>query len=200
MTGMEALIKTVEDFYGQLKSSSDRSRFVARLRNWTEQKRGSDVQRDINLGYMFIHTGEWKDYAKRESDEDSSIAEGDCAGAGVSSDEEEAEQLDPDEVILDEEIITITYDYPLKGSFEFRHIAPNGKGFTRRELSEQIMERYRRIYREEERDDGNPGHIPGLLNRNDSHGRYGIWGHDIEDLILHTLHVRGDRYLLGIDS
>ncbi|KAN0027197.1 hypothetical protein ACTFIU_009884 [Dictyostelium citrinum] len=39
------------------------------------------------------------------------------------------------------------------------------------------------IYEEEEKEVGNPGHIPGLLNRDTSHGRYGVWGHDLSDLV-----------------
>ncbi|KAM9984719.1 hypothetical protein ACTFIY_009162 [Dictyostelium cf. discoideum] len=39
------------------------------------------------------------------------------------------------------------------------------------------------IYEEEEKEVGNPGHIQGMLNRGVSHGRYGIWGHDLSDLV-----------------
>ncbi|KAK5575267.1 hypothetical protein RB653_010524 [Dictyostelium firmibasis] len=39
------------------------------------------------------------------------------------------------------------------------------------------------IYEEEEKEVGNPGHVQGMLNRNQSNGRYGIWGHDLSDLV-----------------
>ncbi|KAN0026963.1 hypothetical protein ACTFIU_009641 [Dictyostelium citrinum] len=38
------------------------------------------------------------------------------------------------------------------------------------------------VYQEEEKELGNPGNIEGMLNRAQSYGRYGIYGHDITDL------------------
>ncbi len=41
---------------------------------------------------------------------------------------------------------------------------------------------YQLMYALEEEDDADPGHIPGMVNRDTSNGRFGIWGHDIGDL------------------
>ena len=62
------------------------------------------------------------------------------------------------------------------------------------------MNRYHKIYEEEgEEDDcGIPDDIPGVSIR---YPRYGIWGHSLSDLILHTLYVHSDGiYSIGIDS
>lgn len=42
---------------------------------------------------------------------------------------------------------------------------------------------YQLTYKIEEEDDEDPGYIPGMFNRATSKGRFGIWGHDIEDLV-----------------
>jgi hypothetical protein len=54
---------------------------------------------------------------------------------------------------------------------------------------------------EDETSGGNPGHIPGMLNRNTSEGKYGIWGHDIGDLLLCSAYVDDSgKITLGVDS
>ena len=42
---------------------------------------------------------------------------------------------------------------------------------------------YQYVYKMEEKVVGDPGSIPGMLNRAKSDGQFGIWGHDIEDLV-----------------
>jgi hypothetical protein len=138
----------------------------------------------IDLGYMSIETGSWEPGYDYNSD----------------TDERMIKDLDPNEIIIKKHIVEIKYDYPLSVSHKFKHHSTNIKGFTRKELSEQIMKHYKDIYKEEEEIVGNPGHIPGMLNRRTSDGPHGIWGHDIGDLILHTIHVRDGTYTLGIDS
>lgn len=47
---------------------------------------------------------------------------------------------------------------------------------------------YQHIYKIEDEDVGAPtGNIPGMLNRLDSSGRFGIWGHHIGDLCYNGL-------------
>ncbi|WP_300027237.1 hypothetical protein [uncultured Maribacter sp.] len=64
-------------------------------------------------------------------------------------------------------------------------------GFTRKELAQKISIEYNRIYEEEE-DSANTKTTPlekrqGLINRNKTDGKYGIWGHDIDDLDLSAI-------------
>ena len=92
-------------------------------------------------------------------------------------------------------------NYPLSRAFEFKLKAPGPEGFTRRELVKQIAALYARIYREEEETATRPMTETGCLNRGQSFGRYGIYLHDIDDLLLHTVIRRADgKYTLGIDS
>lgn len=82
---------------------------------------------------------------------------------------------------------TFDYDYPLSNKASFKHtITPD---MTGEDLLVIARADYERIYREEEGDDGDPGHIPGMFNRARSCGRYGIWGHDFSDLYFEGISI-----------
>lgn len=87
-----------------------------------------------------------------------------------------------DEKVILAHSITIEYDYPLSVKVQFTHKRKGG--WTRTALARQIQKDYERIYLEEDVDVGPTAHIPGMLNRDRSHGPYGIWGHDIGDLVI----------------
>ena len=93
--------------------------------------------------------------------------------------------VDPDELVIKEEKITIRFTYPLsvKVYLEFE----NEGGFTKLDLFRCIYEGYKKIYDEEENEVGDPGIYERLYNRRESHGKYGIWGHYIEDLFLEII-------------
>jgi hypothetical protein len=133
---------------------------------------------EILLGYMSVANGLWMN--------------------------ESSYYLDPNEIIIDKTKIKIIFSYPLTKAFTFEYLSNDSKGFTRKEISEYIMTQYKDIYNEEEANQGHPGFMaPNILNRAQSYGKYGIWGHDIEDLYLHTLYENKDEdniYTLGIDS
>lgn len=144
---------------------------------------------EIELGYMSVERGEWSNgecYCE--------INEGEkCRPCRT--------QLDPEEIVIPKREVVVVYRYPFNGSYSHKHITTNPEGFTRREISEQIMQRYKQMYEEEDQDMGGPtGNIPGLMNRDTSTGRYGIWGHGIGDLCLHSLEQRGKVYQIGVDS
>ncbi len=84
-------------------------------------------------------------------------------------------------------VYTFSYDYPLTKKATFTHKL--SKKTSEVDLVVLGRDDYKRIYREEEKDSGNPGHIPGMLNRRQSEGRYGIWGHDLSDLVFETVHI-----------
>lgn len=119
-----------------------------------------------------------------------------------------------DDHVVDAATIRVLYSYPFDThgptpeeqeaeGWIFEEKAPNGAFFTRADLARAVAARYCAIYAEEEESTKvEPGYIPGMLNRNRTNGRYGIWGHDIGDLLLHTVEhdpVTG-VYTLGIDS
>lgn len=94
--------------------------------------------------------------------------------------------------------IKVRYTYPLGNPVTFEYHSDKEEGFTRVELARKICAGYAKIYEEE----GEAETIaPHLLNRAQSDGLYGIWGHDIENLMLHTVEqVEGNLFELGVDS
>lgn len=117
----------------------------------------------------------------------------------------------PNKDVLNIETIYIIYYYPLSNAFICEYNSTTGFGFTKLRLVELIAETYRQIYGEEEATTKRLV-IPmeermkkiGLMNRNQTDGKYGIWGHDLEDLSLNHIKIikYNNRYYLipGIDS
>lgn len=119
---------------------------------------------------------------------------------GYSEPNVEKNLINPDELIIKEEIIKIEYSYPLsvKAVFEYK----NKDGFSRMDLWRCIYNGYKKIYDEEEKVAEDPGTAPGLLNRALSSGPYGIWGHDIGELHIEkiTYHQKNKLITLSIGS
>ncbi len=141
---------------------------------WIRSSNRQRLQKQIKLGNMNIIDGVWKpEYVPFSG-----------------------KKLDPDEIIVHKPDITIVYDYPLEGEFKFIYHTDDPTGFTRKDLSELIMKQYHQIYAEEESEVGNPGKG---YNRAKCHGKYGIWGHGIDELILYDITENPDgTYSLGI--
>jgi hypothetical protein len=124
-------------------------------------------------------------------------------GGGEDDFEEEDLRLDKDEIVVRQRQVEVEYTYPLTRPVRFTHTTSNPDGFSRREICEQIMQKYHDIFAEEEADaGGDPGTIPGMWNRQTTQGRYGIWGHSLDQLVLHTIiyHSDTNTCTLGIDS
>jgi L-fucose mutarotase/ribose pyranase (RbsD/FucU family) len=122
--------------------------------------------------------------------------------------EKELKQLiDKDEVVVNEAKITVIIDYPLTNEYRFELTSTNG--FTRKQLVEEISKNYHKIYKKEEAST-KVKTIPidkrtTVYNRNQTNGKYGIWGHDLADLALDDIRVyrspNGDIILsLNIES
>ncbi|OCX52378.1 hypothetical protein BEL04_12980 [Mucilaginibacter sp. PPCGB 2223] len=100
--------------------------------------------------------------------------------------------LDADEIIIQPGACSLIIDYPLKNNAIFT-ITPGKNGMSRKDFIWLVNEKYREIYAEEEQ----TSHIKiipqkerkQLLNRNQTDGKYGIWGHDLADLALNTLYI-----------
>lgn len=100
--------------------------------------------------------------------------------------------IDADKIVLKASSVTLIIDYPLTTPAVFV-IKSSGQGFSRRQLITEISKLYHEIYKEEERT-ANTKTIPlnkreGLVNRNKTDGKYGVWGHDISDLDLSSIEV-----------
>ena len=96
-----------------------------------------------------------------------------------------------DEVIIKETSIKIIVDYPLTTQYEFTLMS--NKGFTRQQLLFEISNHYYKLYDEEEKS-ATIKTVPikkrtTMYNRNQTNGKYGIWGHDIADLDLSEILV-----------
>ncbi len=112
----------------------------------------------------------------------------------------EKEQCDPNEIILqggnqfDLEII-----YPLETPFVTKLDTKNG--LSRREVVDFVVKSYKQIYKEEKQSSKiKAANLPNMYNRNQTNGKYGIWGHDIGDLVLHSLYIDGNKLTVGVDS
>jgi hypothetical protein len=89
-------------------------------------------------------------------------------------------------------LFNFRYSYPLSTEASFQHeLTPE---MTGEDLLVLARADYERIYKEEEGDVGNPGHIPGMLNRSSSAGRYGVWGHDFSDLYFEGVKISQKFY------
>lgn len=115
--------------------------------------------------------------------------------------QKEIKDSPPDEVILlPNQEYELKISYPLTYPF-ITKLKSNVKGLTRRDVVNFVVKCYKQIYKkEDERTNVKVGKIPGMYNRNRTDGKYGIWGHDLSDLILCSLQINGNKLTVGVDS
>jgi len=111
------------------------------------------------------------------------------------------------DIIINEKVITVIIDYPVRDQYRFD--LRSDTGFTRALLLKKISEAYYKMYEEEEAS-ATVKTIPvekrtTIYNRNETNGKYGIWGHDIADLVLSGVDVYKGKdgkivVTLGIES
>ena len=94
--------------------------------------------------------------------------------------------INRNEIVIAESTVTIIIDYPLTNEYKFD--LTSKFGFTRGQLLKEISKNYFKVYNEEEAT-ASIKTIPvkkrtKTYNRNQTNGKYGIWGHDIGDLDL----------------
>jgi len=106
------------------------------------------------------------------------------------------------EIVIKQTSIKVIIDYPLTNQYEFTLTSQSG--FTRSLLLTEISKHYYKIYEEEEKT-ATIKTIPiekrtTMDNRNQTNGKYGVWGHDIADLVLAEIsfHMRSNGELIGI--
>jgi hypothetical protein len=102
-----------------------------------------------------------------------------------------ARLTDADQVLISAPEVTVVIDYPLKKEFLFK-LSSNGE-FTKGQLAQLISDQYKKIYQAEEKSATiktiPPKKRKGLANRNETNGEYGIWGHDLSDLVLSAIQI-----------
>jgi hypothetical protein len=94
----------------------------------------------------------------------------------------------PDEIVIPFEHAVLLIEFPLTHPAKVAITAPLAQGFTRRELVTAICEEYENVYEAEEGTAQTktvpPEERGELQKRNRTDGVYGIWGHDLSDLVL----------------
>lgn len=101
------------------------------------------------------------------------------------------------DIVLTSQTALIIIDYPLNKPCEIKIKSDNPTGFTKAELILKISNEYKRIYKEEE-ESASTKTTPmeergGIINRNETNGKYGIWGHDLIDLDLSAIVVHNKK-------
>lgn len=87
--------------------------------------------------------------------------------------------LVPNEKVTDSTTIRVLFDYPFKYP-EVVELKSNN-GFTLLDLGTAIANKYKEIYEEEGKSETMETPCYSW-NRKQTHGKYGIWGHYLEDL------------------
>lgn len=90
---------------------------------------------------------------------------------------------EPEEIVIPFDKATLVISYPLSTPASVEITAPIATGFTRRELVRSICEEYANVYDAEA---GTSAIEPQVdeHKRNRTDGAYGIWGYDLQDLVL----------------
>ena len=169
-------------------------------------KKELESNSQINQGEL-IATIEFGIKANKEELED--FPDGVIPWISIEKPEDEINRLiDADKVVITYSEITIIIDYPLNKPAEFI-LKSSEKGFTKKQLVLEISKKYHEIYTAEE-SSAKTKTIPlekrvGIINRNETDGKYGIWGHDIGDLDLSSVEVYKTesgqiQILLGVES
>ena len=108
--------------------------------------------------------------------------------------------VDGDEKITNSEEIQVRFSYPLRApvTLTFQHSG----GFLRKDVLEAIRDGYAAIYQAEADTAQDPGRAgPDSYNRGTSDGLYGIWGHDIGDLVIERVYQESENlFSLSIGS
>ncbi len=109
---------------------------------------------------------------------------------------------DPDEIVLPAGEYILNIDYPVAKPAEIPLSPSDPRGYSRAAIAREVAKVYAAVYEEEERTSSVkviPPEARGqTYNRNETDGKYGIWGHDIEDLALVKVRLEeaaGMRYL-----
>ena len=98
----------------------------------------------------------------------------------------------PDEIVIPFEHAVLVIDFPLSTPASIPITAPLPLGFTRAALVKLICEEYAHVYDAEEGTAAIKPTLPeernGNSKRNRTDGAYGIWGHDLRDLVVTSAH------------
>lgn len=132
-------------------------------------------------------------WIRAEPEEAKDFEDGIIPWISIEKTEDEINRLiDADKIVISYSEVKLVIDYPLNKPATFV-LKSSGKGFTKKQLALEIGKKYHEIYDTEE-SSAKTKTVPvekrqGLINRNETDGKYGIWGHDIGDLDLSSAQV-----------
>lgn len=108
------------------------------------------------------------------------------------------------EKVLQEGGIKLIISYPLNNPAVFDVPLEEGiNDYFLNPLIEFICNKYKQVYKEEEEGlEREDLMIPGMFNRKETNGKYGIWGHVLGDLCINNICLNLDtkEIILGVDS
>lgn len=115
--------------------------------------------------------------------------------------------INGDEIVLKTRTAEALIDYPLDNPTSLKLISDSAS-FSRWQIIDEIGKKYEEIYLEEEATAETktlPMNERRIMNRNQTNGTYGIWGHDLSDLAISLIEVRKDvngviNLWLGMES
>ena len=96
-----------------------------------------------------------------------------------------------DEIVIPHQYATLVIEFPLSKPVTLAITAPIPYGFTRAQLVRTICDEYENIYDIEEATAETkplPPDERARLGRNRTDGLYGIWGHDLPELVMTAVH------------
>jgi hypothetical protein len=85
---------------------------------------------------------------------------------------------------------TLIVDYPVSKEYKVEIRIPK-RGTTRQQLMDIAAEAYHQVYKSVNE---------GIYADGDDSNEYGIWGHSMGDLTIHTFYIENDIIKLGVDS
>jgi len=94
---------------------------------------------------------------------------------------------EPEEIAIPFEKATLVIAYPLSTPASVEIVAPIAHGFTRAALVRAICEEYAHVYEAEAGTSAITPEVSEERKRNRTDGAYGIWGYDLQDLVLTAL-------------
>lgn len=100
-------------------------------------------------------------------------------GVGLEYGDSDGQSDSKTKVLSPNETYTLIIDYPLNKAYK-KSFKSNSNGTTLGDLVNFISKKYEEVYNNEE--------------------KYGVWGHDIDQLIIETINIDGDKITLGMGS
>jgi len=151
------------------------------------------MKTEIELGY--VHIGSWKS-TNKSLFPDWMLEDKDYSKK-VQSKNNQAHSL----ALKGNQSYRLIVSYPLQVEYIQKFKTGPG-GMTKKELVNLIVKAYKYVYYTENRtSEIKESNIPGMYNRTQTIGKFGIWGHDINDLMLSSAYVDEDNDItLAIDS